>query len=89
MPPPPPTKVKGKVQQLLCTQYRTFRPKIPSAAYDLAPQTETTTVCLAFFINPSSMQYSDRGLRYITGSIEISENVLKTFNQELLGGFDS
>ena len=52
--PHPPTKVKGKVQQL-CTQYRTFRPQILSAAYDLAPQTETTTVCLGFCINPSSM----------------------------------
>ena len=49
-PPHPPTKVKGKVQQ-------TFRPKIPSAAHDLAPQTETTTVCLVFCINPSSMLY--------------------------------
>ena len=39
--PHPPTKVKGKVQQL-CTQYSTFRPKIPS-------------VCLVFCINPSSM----------------------------------
>ena len=52
--PTPPTKVKGKVQQL-CTQYCTFRPKFPSAAHDLAPQTETTTVCLVFCINPSSM----------------------------------
>ena len=49
-----PTKVKGKVQ-LLCTLYCTFRTKIPIAAYDLAPQTETTTVCLVFCINPSSM----------------------------------
>ena len=54
-PPPPSTKVKGKVQQL-CTQYRTFRPKIPCVAHDLAPQTETTTVCLVFCINPSSMR---------------------------------
>ena len=53
-PIPHPTKVKGKVQQL-CTQYHTFRPKIPSVAYNLAPQTETTTVCLAFCINTSSM----------------------------------
>ena len=53
-PLPSPTKVKGKVQRL-CTQYCTFRTKIPIAAYDLAPQTETTTVCLAFCINPSSM----------------------------------
>ena len=52
-PTPTPTIVKGKVQQL-CTQYRTFRPKIPSAAHDLAPQTEMTTVCLVFCINPSS-----------------------------------
>ena len=51
--PTPPTKVK--VTQQLCTQYRTFRQKIPSAANDLAPQTETTTVCLVFCINPSSM----------------------------------
>ena len=50
----PPTKANGKVQQL-CTPYCTFRPNIPSAAYDLAPQTETTTVCLVFCINPSSM----------------------------------
>ena len=49
-----PTKVKGKVQ-LLCTLYCTFRTKIPIAAYDLAPQTEMTTVCLVFCINPSSM----------------------------------
>ena len=54
-PPPPPTKVKGKVQQLF-TQYSTFRPQILSAAFDLAPQTETTTVCLAFCVNPSSMR---------------------------------
>ena len=53
--PPPPTKVKGKVQQLF-TQYSTFRPQILSAAFDLAPQTETTTVCLAFCVNPSSMR---------------------------------
>ena len=39
----------------LCTQYFTCRPKIPSAEFDLAPQTETTTACLAFCINPSSM----------------------------------
>ena len=31
--------------------------EIPSAALDLAPQTETTTVCLVFCINPSSMIY--------------------------------
>ena len=37
------------------TQFCTFRTKIPSAAYYLAPQAETTTVCLAFCINPSSM----------------------------------
>ena len=54
-PPSPPTKVKGGKVQQLCTQYRTFRPKIPSAAHDLAPQTEMTTVCLVFCINPSSM----------------------------------
>ena len=53
-PSTPPTKANGKVPQL-CTQYCTFRPNIPSAAYDLAPQTETTTVCLVFCINPSSM----------------------------------
>ena len=53
-PLPSPTKVKGKVQRL-CTQYCTFRTKIPIAAYDLAPQTEMTTVCLVFCINPSSM----------------------------------
>ena len=63
-PPPTPTKVKGKVQQL-CTQYRTFRPKIPCAAHDLAPQTETTTVCLVFCINPSSMLYTVR-IQYCT-----------------------
>ena len=39
----------------LCTQYHTFRPKIPSAAHDFAPQTETTTFCLVFCINPYSM----------------------------------
>ena len=63
-PPHPPTKVKGKVQQL-CTQFCTFRPKIPSAAHDLAPQTETTTVCLVFCINPSSMLYTVR-IQYCT-----------------------
>ena len=64
-PTPTPTKVKGKVQQL-CTQYRTFRPKIPSAAHDLAPQTETTTVCLVFCINPSSMTPTKRsGLKHV------------------------
>ena len=51
---PSPTKVKGKVQWLF-TQYCTFRTKIPIVAYYLAPQTETTTVCLVFCINPSSM----------------------------------
>ena len=61
--PHPPTKVKGKVQQL-CTQYHTLRPKIPSAAYDLAPQTETTAVCLAFCINPSSMVWMYVGHGY-------------------------
>ena len=42
-------------QATVCTQYCTYRPKNPSAAFDLAPQTKTTTVCLAFWINPSSM----------------------------------
>ena len=52
-PLPPPKKSKGKSTKL-CTQYPTFRPKIPSAAYNLAPQTETTTVCLAFCIHSSN-----------------------------------
>ena len=76
-----PTKAKGKVQQL-CTQYCTFRPNIPSAAYDLAPQTETTTVSLVFRINPSSMpehkhfsvglKYSFRSKRHLTYTIQYS-----------------
>ena len=49
----PPHKSKGKSTK--CTPYCTFRPKIPIAACDLAPQTEMTTVCLVFCINPSSM----------------------------------
>ena len=68
-PTPTPTIVKGKVQQL-CTQYRTFRPKIPSAAYDLAPQTERATVCLAFCINPSSLSFA-----HITCSTERKSNL--------------
>ena len=57
--PPPPHplthKSKGGKIQRLCTQYCTFRTQIPIAGYNLAPQTETTTVCLVFCINPSSM----------------------------------
>ena len=52
----PPHKSKGKSTK--CTPYCTFRPKIPIAACDLAPQTEMTTVCLVFCINPSSMVYT-------------------------------
>ena len=49
--PPPPTKVKGKVRvQRLC-----IYTILHCAASDLAPQTEMTTVCLAFCINPSSI----------------------------------
>ena len=54
-PPPPPNKSKGKSTTAV---YTILRPKITSAAFDLAPQTETTTVSLAFFINPSSMMIS-------------------------------
>ena len=64
-----PTKVKGKVQ-LLCTLYCTFRTKIPIAAYDLAPQTEMTTVCLVFCINPSSMA---KTIQYTLSSVQYND----------------
>ena len=49
----------GKIATHMLLLRRTFRLKIPNAAYDLAPRTELTTVCLAFCINPSSMLYID------------------------------
>ena len=48
-------KQRESTTALYCTHCFTFTPKIPSAAFDLAPQSKTTTVCLAFCIDPSSM----------------------------------
>ena len=58
----------GKIATHMLLLRRTFRLKIPSAAYDLAPRTELTTVCLAFCINPSSMLYVYRSVRVFTYS---------------------
>ena len=48
-------KSKGKMYNHLCTQCYNFTPKFPFAAFDLDPQSKTTTFCLVFCFNPSSM----------------------------------
>ena len=51
-----PNKSEGKcATSTVCTPCYTFTQQISSAAFDLAPQSKTTTVCLAFCIDHSSM----------------------------------
>ena len=66
----PPTKVKGKCTTAMYTMLHDHT-KIPSAAFNLAPHSKTTTFCLSFCLHPSSML----SILYNIYSLDITVNL--------------